>query len=147
MIAIIRTAFTCSLIVITPIIGTAQISTYPNQQTTTPSSARFEIIQSPIAARWTFRLDRYSGRIDQIASTVNNRTVWESMEIEGLPIITNPTKPRFMIFTSGIAVRHTYLMDTDTGRTWVLVSGKRKRPTGGEYDIHLWEELLPLFDP
>ena len=36
-------------------------STSAHQSTTQPTDGRFEIVQSPIAAKWTFRLDRTEG--------------------------------------------------------------------------------------
>lgn len=92
-----------------------------HQSTTTPTDARFEIVQSQLAAKWTFRLDRYKGRIYQLVRTQEGGLTWEIMVVQGLPNVS-PTRPRFVIFTSGIAARHTFLMDCDTGQTWVLTS-------------------------
>lgn len=91
-----------------------------HQKTTTPPNARFEIIQSELAAKWTFRLDRYIGKVYQLVKTNNNKNKWQEMPIEDLPAITKPRTPRFILFTSGIAARHTFLMDTITGKSWVL---------------------------
>lgn len=33
------------------------------------------------------------------------------------------SEARFFVFTSGLAVRHTFLMECRTGKTWVLTSG------------------------
>ena len=90
-----------------------------HQTTTTPSNARFEIVQSQLAARWTFRLDRYTGRVHQLVSTEDEGSAWQRMLVAGIADIAEPNRPR-SIFTSGLAVRHTFLMDTDTGQTWVL---------------------------
>jgi len=60
------------------------------------------------------------------------------MEIIGLALST-ASKPRFPIFTSGLAARHTFLLDTESGRTWLVVAGKRKRPDGAEYEINVWQ--------
>jgi hypothetical protein len=91
-----------------------------HQMTTSPPDARFEIIQSQLAAKWTFRLDRYSGNVHQLVKTKSGGNAWEQMPIQGLPKIPNPSKPRFTIFTSGLAARHTFLMDSSTGRTWIV---------------------------
>jgi hypothetical protein len=110
-----------------------------HQQTTPPPNARFEIVQSPLAARWTFRLERYSGRVSQIVSTADDYVTWEDMEVIGLPTIQAAAKPRFQIFTSGIAARHTFLLDTETGNTWRVVADKRKSPDGTEYEVYVWQ--------
>ena len=64
------------------------------------------------------------------------------MEIMDLPIIFRPSKPRYQIFTSGLAARHTFLLDTEFGKTWVLVHGTRQRPDGSEYQVNLWEPFV-----
>ena len=91
-----------------------------HQTTTSPADARFEIVQSQLAARWTFRLDRYTGRIHQLVKTWDDGAAWESMPVEGIPDISKPNRPRFVVFTSGIAAQHTFLIDSNTGQTWRL---------------------------
>jgi hypothetical protein len=91
-----------------------------HQTTTLPSDARYEIVQSPLATKWTFRLDRYTGRVYQLVKTKNDNLAWEAMLIEGHYDVPKPDRPRFAIFSSGLAARHTFLMDSDTGQTWVL---------------------------
>lgn len=110
----------------------------PHQQTSAPPGARFEVMQSPLAARWTFRLDRYTGRVWQIVKTKDDDNVWEEMLVLDLPKLQSPNRSRFQLFTSGLAARHTFLIDTDSGRTWLVVSGKRKNKDGTEYEYNSW---------
>ena len=63
---------------------------YVHQTTTQPLDARFEIIQSQLAAKWTFRLDRYTGRVHQLVKTSDGGTAWETMLVEGIPNISSP---------------------------------------------------------
>ena len=91
-----------------------------NQSTSAPHDGRCEIIQLQLAARNTFRLDRFTGNIAQLISVAGGRMNWSYMTINGLPSIERPTRARFQIFTSGHAVRFTFLIDTDTGNTWVM---------------------------
>ena len=114
---------------------------YGHQMTSTPSDARFEIIQSELAAKWTFRLDRYTGSVDQLVRTRSDRYAWEKMPVTGLPKINNPNKPRFIIFTSGIAVRYTLLMDSKTGKTWVLTAVEVQIAEGETTTINVWEPI------
>lgn len=117
----------------------AQDQASPQHQLTSPvTGARFEIVQSGVVARLTFRLDRYSGAVAQLVSTKSDGLTWEDMNVLGLPRVT-PTKPRFQIFTSGIAARYTFLLDSETGKTWQVVSGKRKNRDGKEVEEVLWE--------
>ena len=83
-----------------------------HQTTQPPSDARYEIVQSELAAKWTFRLDRHTGRIAQLVSTKDEGLAWEDMLMAGLPSMATASKPRFQLFTSGIAARHTFLIDT-----------------------------------
>jgi hypothetical protein len=117
----------------------AQQTSDIHQQTTSPPNARFEIVQSELAAKWTFRLDRFTGSVAQLVSTKDNDNAWEEMEIEGLEPVKPAMRARFQVFTSGLAAKHTFLIDTDTGKTWVLVGGKRKRDDGTEEEISLWQ--------
>ena len=110
-----------------------------HQQTTTPPNARFEILQSELAARWTFRLDRFTGRVAQLVKAGDDKNAWEEMEVIGLPALSQASRPRFQLFTSGIAARYTFLIDNDTGKTWVVVTDKRTRSDGSEYEITMWE--------
>ena len=90
-----------------------------HQQTTTPTDARYEILQSEIAVKVTYRLDRYTGRVWRMFKDDGDGLLyWSELDVQYLPEIEHPTKPRFILFTSGIVVRHTFLMDTETGSTW-----------------------------
>jgi photosystem II stability/assembly factor-like uncharacterized protein len=106
-----------------------------HQSTTPPLDARYEVVQSQLAAKWTFRLDRYTGRVSQLVRTEDEGKTWETMIIQGLPEVSTPTRPRFLIFTSGLASRHTFLMDCDTGQTWVLTSVS----VAGDVEIVVWK--------
>ena len=109
-----------------------------HQSTTPPLDGRFEIVQSQLAAKWTFRLDRYTGYVDQLVKTQNNKVTWQKMPTEELPEISNPDRPRFVIFTSGIAARHTFLMDAQTGRTWILTTATSPSSGDATVDIVVW---------
>lgn len=111
------------LILLTPQLSLARSSeTAANQMTSIPSDARFTIIQSELGPRWTFRLDRHTGVVYQLWILENENSSWERMRIEGLPTINNPLRPRFVLFTSGMGPRWTFLMDTSTGKTWILAA-------------------------
>jgi hypothetical protein len=113
-----------------------------HQRTSLTSTARFEILQSSLAAKWTFRLDRYSGRVWQLVQTKDDDLTWEEMTVINLPKIETAAKPRFQLFTSGLAARHTFLMDNETGKTWVVVTSKRTNKDGSEYDINIWQPFV-----
>ena len=93
-----------------------------HESTTKPADGRFEVIQSPLAAKWTFRLDRYTGRVDKMVRTLFGDMAWESMSVVDLPDAASANSPRFVLFSSSIAARHTFLVDSLTGKTWLLSS-------------------------
>jgi hypothetical protein len=122
--------------------GHVQANDFPSpshQLTSPPSAARLEMVQSPLAAKRTFRLDRYSGRIWQLVKTSDDDSTGEEMPVIGLPKGQATARPHLQIFTSGLAARHTFLIDNDTGKTWVVVTGKRKSKDGTEYEINAWQ--------
>ena len=97
-------------------------STNVHQSTTQPPDGRFEIVQSPLAAKWTFRLDRHRGNVDQLVETQDGALTWQDMFVIDLPEMSSTRKARFTIFASGIAARFTFLIDNQIGKTWILNS-------------------------
>lgn len=97
-----------------------------HMMTNASSSARYEIIASTLVARNTFRLDRFCGEISQLVRTQGDELTWQGMWIAGLPKCPTDSKPRYQLFTSGMAVRNTFLMNTDTGKTWQIMTFKDK---------------------
>jgi hypothetical protein len=95
----------------------------PDSSTISPSD-RYEIVQSQITAKWTFRLDRFCGKVSQLVSNSDGDDIWQHMEIVGLPNCQTDGKPHYQLFTSGIAAKHTFLMNTGSGVTWLLVTSK-----------------------
>lgn len=110
-----------------------------HQQTTSIPGARFEIVQSPLAAKWSFRLDRFSGRVWQLVHTKDEGNTWEEMIFVGLPKPQVSTRARFQLFTSGLAARHTFLLDSDSGKTWVLFTAKARNEAGSQYEYSGWQ--------
>lgn len=90
------------------------------------NQARYEIVQSTIAARFTFRVDKVCGNISQLVATKNDDLIWEPMTVIKLPNCTNDGKNRYQLFLSGLAARHSYLLNTENGRTWQVRSFTNK---------------------
>jgi hypothetical protein len=88
--------------------------------------ARYEMVQSALAARWTFRLDRVCGNISQVVLTQSESMTFETMLVLGLPKCVPDGKIRYQLFTSGLAARHTYLLNTESGKAWQIQSLKNK---------------------
>jgi hypothetical protein len=109
--------------------------------TRAPFQARFEIFQSESAPRWTFRLDRFNGQIDELVDAAGRGYLWQEMVVPDRPEILAPTGPRFQLLTSAsqFGARHTILLDTETGKTWILNLTDARTSRGGL--IQVWTPL------
>ena len=87
-----------------------------NNATSLPDNARFQVVQSSLLARLTFKVDKYDGRVWMFYESQGG-FLWVPMIVKGLPKIS-PGSARFQIFVSGFLARDTFLLDSATGRTW-----------------------------
>jgi hypothetical protein len=64
------------------------------------------------------------------------------MSIQGLSTkgVVSSTSPRFQLFSSGLSLRYTYLLDTQTGTSWELYSAGENKNDGWQL---VDEALLP----
>jgi hypothetical protein len=92
-------------------------------QSAAPSTARFEIVQSTISAKLTFRLDKRSGLVWQLVHTSTDDLAWQPVPVNSLPQASTASEPtHYQLFLSGIANRFVFLLNLDTGKTWQLQS-------------------------
>lgn len=110
-----------------------------HRSTAASPDSRYEMVQSQLAARWTFRLDRYTGEVMQLLLSKEKQNMWAKVPVQDLPVLKNPTRPRYQIFTSGLAAKHTFLLDTATGKTWTLIFDSVPENSG--------EAEVPVFKP
>lgn len=95
---------------------------FSHQFSSVPQTARYEIVQSERGARYTFKIDKHTGQVFQIAEKNNQDLTWEPILFMN-PLTqdeTTPDKVNFQIFISGLGARHIYLLHLDTGKTWQL---------------------------
>lgn len=105
----------------------AEDATPNHQKTSAPPEARFEFLQSPLAARGTYKLDKYTGAVYQIVQTKDGHTVWREMLKLSHPLDKrNEGRVNYQLFTSGLAMKFTFLMNVNTGATWQLVETPQK---------------------
>ena len=91
-----------------------------SQFSSVPDASRFEIIQSEIAAKITLKIDKYTGNVFQMVKG-NKGLFWQLIESEIHPEDkATVDKVNYQVFTSGIAIRMTYLINVNTGATWQL---------------------------
>ncbi len=63
--------------------GLAQ-NAYRHQFSSAPDTSRLEIVQSDMGARYTFRIDKYTGEVYQLVKTYNDDLAWEAIGVEGV---------------------------------------------------------------
>jgi hypothetical protein len=114
-----------------------------HSQSTPPSDARYEIVESSLTVRDTFRLDRFTGRVWRIVSNGGGDDLWEEMTVENRPEVGNSSTARFQVFLSGLAVRYSLLLDTQTGETWEITKSKID-PNGGEDESNVATIWAPI---
>jgi hypothetical protein len=121
--------------------GRARRYFYCWRSTSFPAGPRFEIIQSSIAARYTFKLDRVTGRIRQLVRNTDGDLSWEPMTVSNPPKGPNAA-PHFQIFLSGIAARNSFLLDSVSGQVWVLTQNTVPAKDGNdEANFYTWEQV------
>ena len=115
-----------SLVIVT--IGTsragAQTGAAANhERTSAPANSRFELFQSTIAVRLTLRLDKYTGEFSQLVLAEDSTLTWQVVprSRHSAPDTRQPGQVNYQILSSSIAIRHTYLLNVNTGATWQLV--------------------------
>jgi hypothetical protein len=125
----------CLLLLVSAPVLHAQGEFVGHVSTAIPEMSRFEIVQSTLVVRSTFRIDKFSGAVDQLVLASDSSLVWQQVPRIKHPA-GNPTSPErvnYQLFLSGLANRHTYLMNMNNGATWQLVQTKE----GG----YLWEPI------
>jgi len=110
-------------------------------QTTSPvPNAHYEIVVSSWMRKLTFRLDRYNGRVWMKVVDTKDNKLWQAMYVEDHPWSTKSTHAHFQIFLSGVFASDTYLIDTDSGKVWMVVSSKK--PGDADMAEHLsWQVM------
>jgi len=87
------------------------------------NSPRYQIVQSSIAARGTYKVDTYEGDVYQLVVDKNNNETWQFLRQLGNSNNNNIVKGQrnYELFLSSIAMRFTYLINLNSGATWQLV--------------------------
>jgi hypothetical protein len=91
-----------------------------SDRTDVPESSRYSIIQSPISVAMTFKLDKYTGILYRMLED-NKGAYWMQLRREKHPQDTQDrSEVNYQIFTSGLNAGMIYLLNVNTGATWVL---------------------------
>ena len=124
MLKAISTLLVIGLPVFTAVAQAQDVQSH-HERTATPLAARFEIVQSPKAVRLTFKVDKHRGRTYQLVLAADSTLTWELVPREEHPAGSTelPNQVNYQVFTSGVAVRFTFLLNVNTGATWQLTQG------------------------
>ena len=134
---LVSLALAAMIVLLLPLKAHALAENLANCQTTAPADARYEIVQSSIAAEYTFLLDKYRCHVFQLVMTPDSSVTWQVMPVADLPQSESDSRVRYQIFTSGIAARFTFLLNVETSKTWQLTQSNDSE--GNE--ILFWQPL------
>lgn len=94
-------------------------------QTTTSPNGRYEIIQSSIVRRLTFRVDKANGMVSQLVKSNDGSYWWSPIERQ---YSTNdtvyPGNINYQMFLGGFQASDAFLINVNTGETWMVVRDK-----------------------
>lgn len=89
---------------------------------TSQTGGRYEIVQSEIFRNQTFKLDKYTGKVLQLVNTLYDRVLWQDVpKNTSNPDIVLPDKINYQLFLGGMFARDCFLLNINTGTTWLLV--------------------------
>lgn len=72
----------------------------------------------------TFIIDKYTGDILQLVERKDKTLTWQHIQREkSNKDVQKQDLINYQLFSSGLGIRHTYLLNTSSGLTWQLVKG------------------------
>ena len=93
---------------------------------TSQVGGRYEIAQSEIKRSNTFKLDKYTGKVYAFVTTKSDWFTWQEIpkSVVTSDIIISE-KINYQLFMGGILAKDCFLLNINTGVTWVLVEDKK----------------------
>jgi len=84
------------------------------------------LVQSLIAAKGTFKIDKFTGNVYQLVKTSTGTISWDLIIKEKVKgEVIKQGKVNYQFFTSGLAMKFTFLLNVNSGQTWQLVEDKK----------------------
>lgn len=94
---------------------------------TSQVGGRYEIVQSGIKRSNTFKLDKYTGKVYAFVATKDDWFAWQEIAKTFVGLDTNTSdKISYQIFMGGIAAKDCFLLNINTGVTWILTEDKSR---------------------
>ena len=99
----------------------------PHDRSSPTESSRYQIVQSEIAGRYTFLLDRFGGAMWVLVLKADSTYGWESLPdpVRRSDEIRTAGRVNYQLFLSGIAARYMFLVNVNDGSTWNLRTNDR----------------------
>lgn len=98
-----------------------------HQFSSVPETSRFQIVQSEIGVSYTFNIDRYTGSVFLLVKGSDGLT-WQLIDAQEQAFDEAiPDQVNYQVFTSGIGVKFTFLLNVNTGITWQLMKDSDSR--------------------
>ena len=115
-----------SLLALMPMFAVAGDEDKDAQKTSAPEG-RYEILQSEILRTHTFRLDKYTGDL-YLFATKEAWYGWEKITRQGASSDTTALdRINYQLFLGCSQLRDAYLLNVNTGETWILVKDKNDK--------------------
>ena len=106
----------------------------PPSATSISSDARYEILRATLTPKFdlihlylTMKLDKFTGRVVRLVEKEDGALTWEELARldHKLDKVVNKSKVNYQIYSSG-DFKSLYLLNINTGATWVLFVDKEK---------------------
>lgn len=97
-----------------------------SNQTTSLSHGHWEFFMSDVAIKYTFKVDKFTGNVYQFVQREDKSYTWQLIERETSRIdIQKQDSINYQLFSSGLGIRFTFLLNTNSGLTWKLVKDEK----------------------
>jgi len=91
-------------------------------QATSLCDGHWEFFMSDVAIKYTFKVDKFTGNVYQFVQREDKSYTWQLIERETSNIDTQKQDSiNYQLFSSGLGIRFTFLLNTNSGLTWKLV--------------------------
>jgi len=93
-----------------------------SNQSTSLCGGHWEFFISDIAVKYTFKVDKFTGNVYQFVQREDKTYTWQLIERETSNIdVQKQDSINYQLFSSGLGIRFTFLLNTNSGLTWKLV--------------------------